>query len=148
MKTTIALLLLMAATASAAPLRLLNGTTVRVAVHGQRERGVGLAMKSHGWRLELSNGAAGVVEAVDVTDGAHDARWTMELHDRALFFDADRFIAGHAYRLVVRSGTQLRGTALIYLYPPIVAARSRVSFADDATGPDNGELAISKKPSL
>jgi hypothetical protein len=140
-----------ATTASAAPLRLHNAASVHVAVHGKRENGVGLKMKDRGWRLEL--GAASdedVADAIDVTDGAHDARWQLAVHDGALFFDEDRFIAGHAYRLVVKRGVEERGTALVYLYPPVLAQKSKVSFEDDRGngGNSDDDLVISKKPTL
>jgi hypothetical protein len=153
MKTWIAgmVMLASASVAGAAPLALHGGSPVRVAVHGKREVGVGVKMKERAWRLELAaaNGAD-VAEAVDVTDGANDARWTMALHDGALVFDAERFIAGHAYRVVVRRGITERGTALVYLYPPVATGKSQVSFDDDAAtaGGSDDEIAISKKPTL
>ena len=156
MKTWIAgmLVIASAATVNAAPLKLHGGSSVRVAVHGKREVGVGLKMgKSgeHGWRVELgaANGAD-AADAIDVTDGANEARWTMAVRQGALFFDDDRFIAGHAYRLVVRRGVEERGTALVYLYPPVMASKSQVSFDDEGTtaGGSNDEIAISKKPTL
>jgi hypothetical protein len=156
MKTWLTGMLLMASAAvvNAAPLKLHGGASVRVAVHGKRESGVGLKMKDRGWRLEVGAARDGedVADAVDVTDGAHDARWTLEVRDGALFFDEERFIAGHAYRLVVRHGGEERGTALVYLYPPALAAKSKISFDDEAapTGGsgDDDELMISKKPTL
>ena len=156
MKTWIAGMLVVAsaATGHAAPLKLQGGSTVRVAVHGKREVGVGLKMpkrSDHGWRLALgaANGAD-VADAVDVTDGANEARWTLSVRDGALFFDDDRFVAGHAYRLVVRRGLEERGTALVYLYPPAMASKSEVSFDDEGAtaGGSDDEIAISKKPTL
>lgn len=153
MKTWLMGLLVMgvATMAGAAPLKLHNAASVHVAVHGKRENGVGLRMKDRGWRLEL--GAASdedVADAVDVTDGAHEARWTLEVHDGTLFFDESRFIAGHAYRLVVKRGAEERGTALVYLYPPVLASKSKVTFEDEAAlgGGSDDELLVSKKPTL
>ena len=80
-------LLSLAGAAQAMPLKLRNGSSLRVAVHGKRESGVGLRMKDKGWRLELAATMAGdEAEAVDVTDGAHESRWTIEVRDGALVF--------------------------------------------------------------
>jgi hypothetical protein len=136
--------------AAASPLRVRNGSSVRVAVHGKREAGVGLRAQKGGWKLDFGASADEVADVIDVTDGANSARWTVEVAGGALFFDTDRFIPGHAYRVSVRKGTEAVGSALVYLYPPAAAAKSRVTFDDDAakSGADGEDIAISKKQTL
>ncbi len=151
--TTVALaaMLVGVGAAQAAPLRVRNGSSVRVALAGKREMGQGIRPRAHGWELQLSSAApaGAVAEVLDVTEGAAAAaKWTVEVADGAVFLDDERFVAGHAYRVLVRHGAESLGTALVYLYPPAVAARHRVTFDDaDATGGDDG-IAITKKPTL
>jgi len=63
--------------AVAAPLKIRNGSSVRVALHGKREAGVGLRAGRGGWRLELAAAPSDVADVVDVTDGANGAKWTV-----------------------------------------------------------------------
>lgn len=135
--------------AAAAPLKAHNGSTVRLAVEGRHETGVGLRPHAGGWRLEVAVTPADSVYALDVTAGALGAKWSVPVRDGGLFFDQAQFIAGHAYRVYVRRGTEMRGEALVYLYPPRASARQKVTFdEDEAAGGDDGELATIKKPSL
>jgi hypothetical protein len=147
---SLALLVVTVGPAAASPLKVRNGSTVRVAVHGKREAGVGLKAQKKGWRLELAATADEVADVLDVTDGANNTRWTVEVLDGALFFDSDRFIAGHAYRINLRKGTEAVGSTLIYLYPPQSSAKSRVTFDDEAVngGANGDDIAVSKKPTL
>jgi hypothetical protein len=136
-------------TAAASPLRIRNGSSVRVAIHGKREMGVGLRARAGGWRLELATGENETVDVVDITDGANAARWTVEVLDGALLLDEERFVAGHAYRVTLRHGTAELGTALVYLYPPSAAGRHQLTFDDaEAGSAGGGDISISKKPTL
>lgn len=140
---------LVGGSAAGAPLKVRNGATVRLAVAGRHESAVGLKARAGGWRLELDAAAGDTVDAFDVTAGAHGAKWTVAAVDGAVFFDQERFIAGHAYRLFVRRGAAARGSTLVYLYPPKASASHKVSFDDDEAGAnDDGEIATIKKPSL
>src|SRR5438874_2571361 len=135
--------------AVAAPLKIRNGSSVRVALHGKREAGVGLRAGHGGWRLELTSAPTDVADLVDVTDGANGARWTVDVTDGALVLDEERFVAGHAYRVTMRHGTEALGSTLIYLYAPAVASRHKVTFEDeDTAGGSGGDIAITKKPTL
>lgn len=135
--------------AAAAPLRIRNGSSVRVALHGKREVGVGVKPQSGGWRLELSAGADEVADVIDVTDGASEAKWTVTVRDGALLLDEERFVAGHAYRVLLRRGAEPVGATLVYLYPPAMAPRHKVSFDDADRGPGASEdIAVVKKPTL
>jgi hypothetical protein len=134
--------------ATAAPLKVRNGSSVRVAVHGKREAGVGLRAQKGGWRLDLAPTAEAVADVLDVTEG-FNATWTVDqTAGGGLFLDSERFIAGHAYRVTLRKGTEALGSTLVYLYPPTGPAKSRVTFDDDATSGGDGDIAISKKPTL
>jgi hypothetical protein len=144
------LVALLGGSAVAAPLKVRNGSSVRVALHGKREPGVGLRAGRGGWRVELGGATpTDVAEALDVTDGANGTRWTVDIADGgALVLDEERFIAGHAYRITVRRGTESIGTTLVYLYPPAVATRHKVTFDDADTAASGNDIAITKKPTL
>jgi hypothetical protein len=148
------LVALLSSAAFATPLRIKNGSTVRVALKGKREAGVGLRPKNGAWRVELGGSketAADTIELVDVTDGANNTKWTLAAENGALTLDKERFIAGHAYRVTVMRGLEAVASALIYLYPPTMAAKSKVSFDDAETNGGAGledDIAVSKKPSL
>jgi hypothetical protein len=137
-------------TAAAAPLKIKGGSPVRVAVHGKREVGIGLKAQKSGWRLDVAATPDVVAEVVDVTDGASGSKWTVDVRDGALLLDNERFIPGHAYRVTVRKGLDAVGSALVYLYPPVSSARSRVTFEDDSAGGlgMDGEIGVMKKPTL
>jgi hypothetical protein len=150
-----AVTLLGAGLADATPLRVRNGSSVRVALQGKREVGVGLRPHGRGWELQLGVPAAGAVaEIVDVTEGAAAAsKWTFDLTNGPLVLDEQTFQAGHAYRVTVRRGTESLGTTLIYLYPPSASARRKVTFDDgdaatNAAGGGSDPIAVSKKPTL
>jgi hypothetical protein len=143
------LVALMGGSAVAAPLKVRNGSSVRVALQGKREAGVGLRAVRGGWRLELTAAPTDVADVVDVTDGANSTRWTVDVAENALMLDAERFIAGHAYRVSLRHGSESIGSTLVYLYAPSVASRQKVTFEEqDNTASGIGDIAIVKKPTL
>ena len=72
---------LVGGSAVAAPLKIRNGSSVRVALQGKREAGVGLRAGRGGWRLELTAAATDVADVVDVTDGANSTRWTVDVSE-------------------------------------------------------------------
>ena len=129
--------------AYAAP-RARNGETVRVALTsdgGRHERAVGLRHVPNGWRLELAD-AEPVASAQihDVTSGVTPSKWVVGIERNQLVLDESRFVAGHAYRVELPSGS-----LLVYLYPPPAGARrSHVSF--DETPSDTGEDGIAITP--
>lgn len=145
------LVVLLGSAAFASPLKIRNGSTVRVSLKGKRESGIGLRPKNGVWRVELGGSketADESIELVDVTDGANNAKWQMTPSEGALLLD-DRFVAGHAYRVTVMRGLEPVASALIYLYPPTMTGKSKVSFDDsDTTGGGSDDVAIVKKPSL
>jgi hypothetical protein len=144
-----ALVAMLSGSAVASPLKIHNGSSVRVALQGKREVGVGLRPNAGGWRLELSTSMGAVADVFDVTEGATASKWTVAVDDGALFFDQETFVAGHAYRVLVRRGAESLGATLVYLYPPSVASRHKVTFDDaDATGSGGEGITITKKPTL
>lgn len=146
----LALVAMLGGVATASPLKIRNGSTVRVALQGKREAGVGLRMHGGGWQLELAPLTGAVADVFDVTEGAMGGKWTVEVEDGVVFFDQETFIAGHAYRVMVRRGSEWLGTTLVYLYAPSVASTKRkVTFDDaDANGPSGDGPALIKKPTL
>ena len=146
----IALLAILGGTATASPLKIRNGSTVRVALQGKREPGVGLRPRAGGWQLELAPLAGtAVADLFDVTEGASAAKWTVEVDDGVVFLDQETFIAGHAYRVIVRRGAEAVGTTLVYLYPPTASMRHKVTFDDGDTASNSGDgPAVVKKPAL
>jgi len=139
---------LVGGSAAAAPLKVRNGSTVRVALNGKREAGVGLRAARGGWRLELAAAPTDVAEVVDVTVGANSTKWTVDVVDGALLLDEERFVPGHAYRVNLKHGSEMVGSTLIYLYPPAVASRHKVTFEADESDTSGGDPLISKKPTL
>jgi hypothetical protein len=145
----LALMAMLGGVATASPLKIRNGSTVRVALQGKREAGVGLRMHGGGWQLELAPLPGAVADVFDVTEGSMGGKWTVEVEDGVVFLDQETFIAGHAYRVMVRRGSEWLGTTLVYLYAPSVATRHKVTFDDaDANGPASDGPAVIKKPTL
>jgi hypothetical protein len=148
------LVVLLSSAAFASPLKIRNGSTVRVSLKGKRESGIGLHPKNGTWRVELGGSketADETVDLVDVTDGANNTKWQLAPTEGALTLDSERFIAGHAYRVTVMRGLEPVASALIYLYPPTMTGKSKVSFDDSETGGGGAasdDVAIVKKPSL
>lgn len=135
--------------ATASPLKIRNGSSVRVALAGKREAGVGLKPRAGGWQLELALAPGAVADVFDVTEGATASKWTVQVDDGVVFFDQETFLPGHAYRVLVRRGAEAIGATLVYLYPPTLAARHKVTFDDaDANDASGGEPTIVKKPTL
>jgi hypothetical protein len=144
-----ALVAMLGGVATASPLKIRNGSTVRVALQGKREAGVGLRPRSGGWQLELAALPGAVADVFDVTEGASASKWTVQVEDGVIFFDQETFQPGHAYRVLVRHGAESLGATLVYLYPPTVAARHKVTFDDaDAMGNAGDGPTIVKKPTL
>jgi hypothetical protein len=147
MRNLMLLGLLVSSTALAAPtFRPKNGHTVRVVLGEKKERGFGVKHAHGEWRVELGQTHAAMAEVVDVTAGTPGSKWEVSVESGALRLD-QRFIAGHAYRVELRHGTQSLGSTLVYLYPPKAAAKQQVTFADDDSGAD-GEIATLPKPVL
>jgi hypothetical protein len=144
----LALVATLGGTATASPLKIRNGSTVRVALAGKREPGVGLKPRNGGWQLELAPSPDAVADVFDVTEGAEASKWTIGVEDGVIFFDQETFIPGHAYRVLVRHGAEAIGVTLVYLYPPTVTAKHRVTFDDSETTSAGDGIAISKKPTL
>jgi len=145
----LALVATLGGVATASPLKIRNGSAVRVALEGKREPGIGLRPRTGGWQLELASLPGAVADVFDVTEGASASKWTVQVEDGVVFFDMETFIPGHAYRVLVRHGAEAIGTTLVYLYPPTVAARHKVTFDDsEAGGNASDEPATIKKPSL
>jgi hypothetical protein len=147
MRNLVLLGLLISSSAMAAPtFRPKNGHSVRVVLGAKKEKGFGLRHARGGWRVELGRTQAATAEVVDVTAGTPGNKWEVSVESGALSLD-QRFIAGHAYRVELRDGSRSIGSTLVYLYPPKIAARQQVSFADNESGAD-GEMATLPKPSL
>lgn len=145
----LALVAILGGTATASPLKIRNGSTVRVALAGKREPGIGLRPRAGGWQLELAPVPGAVADVFDVTEGATASKWTVQVDDGVVFLDQETFIAGHAYRVLVRHGAESIGATLVYLYPPTVAARHKVTFDDADASSDAGDgPALIKKPTL
>ena len=145
----ISLVATLGGSAVAAPLKIRNGSAVRVALEGRHEAGVGLRPQAGGWRLEVAATPGAVADVFDVTEGATALKWRVELEDGALFFDQETFVAGHAYRVLVRHGAEALGAALVYLYAPSVTSRHQVTFDDaDSSGDGSEGPTVAKKPTL
>ncbi len=145
---TMALLLLSTA-AQASPTRLSakGGESVRVQVGSQHEPGFGVRpSRDNHWRLSFDRTDADSAEVVDVTRGALGAKWEVPMAEGALRLDADRFIAGHAYRVELRRGQRTLGGALVYLYAGRPETRQQIQFNEEDVA--EREMATLPKPTL
>jgi hypothetical protein len=139
-----------AGTVLAAPLAVRHGRTIHVTLAGRTEDAVALRATPAGWRLELGGAPAGATVSLrDVTaTGASASRYELSVAAGGLTLDTARFRADHAYRLEVRRGTVVVGSALIYLSPP-PRGNGRVVFDDrDTSAAADDELATSDKGAL
>lgn len=128
----------------------LHGATVRIALGGRHERGVGLRGDAQGWRLSLGQamGATSIV-LVDQTSPLHD-KWIVAVDGGSLLLDSARFRGGHAYRIEVRRGPSLVEEGFVYLYPTSTGRASRVEFelAEGAEPLAATDIAITPKSAL
>ena len=150
--TTVALLLLLAGgSADAAPsLTVRHGRAIHVTINGRSEDAVALRFDRGGWRVALGGAAAaGTLVLRDVTLGATGPRlFELPLAADGVLLDESRFRADHAYRIELRRGATVVGSALIYLTPQ--KRRGPVVFDDrDTAAPSNDdELGTTDKGSL
>lgn len=150
--STLVLSLLLSATAFAAPFTTRGGEPVRVRVGTRSQVGIGLrpSRADGSWRLVVRGAQAPHAEVIDVTNGATRDKWVVELvasgSAAELVFDSSRFVAGHAYRVVLHGGEE----AIVYLYaPPRGHGSSRVVFGDErAESVTEDGIAITPKSAL
>jgi hypothetical protein len=148
--------LALASSVDAAPLVARNVKRVRVHVNRRARRGLGVQSIPHGWRLALRDRGSGDAQAIDVTPGTPARTVDMPVAGGVLFFDLDRFAAGHTYHVRVhRAGMGARvARGYVYLLPPPrrpTAAPQRLDFTDgdepaDAAGDDEPLVARSDAP--
>jgi len=134
--------------------RVVRGSSVRVAIDGHREAGIGLRSDGRGWRLPLA-GSGGVtsVVLVDVTAPNHE-KWVLavQAEDGPLTLDGARFVGGHAYRVEIRRGAAIVDRALVYLYPARGGKNTRVEFdvdgADSIASNSEDDIRLTPKSAL
>jgi len=148
----VGLVLCASAAWAAPPLTVRHGRAIHVTIGGRTEDASALKAAPGGWRLTLAGTGkeAGTLVVRDVTLNATGPR-TFELPLAAeVVLDDGRFRPDHAYRVELRRGTTVVGSALIYLTP--LKQRGPVTFDDRETGAaapaDDGELRASDKGSL
>lgn len=123
--------------------RIRNGSPIHLRLAGRREAAVGLRPGKSGWRVVLRAPGAESAELSDVTPGRATSKFRVPVTGREVILDAERFVAGHAYRLEVHGGER----QLLYLYPPLGRRVSTLVF--DAEEPTAGDdLSPSDKGSL
>lgn len=133
--------------AGAAPLAVRNGQSIHIGLAGHRESAQALRSASTGWRLDLA-GVRGVLRLVDVTAGAAPTTMELPVEGAAVVLDVDCFRPDHAYRIELRQGMKLVGTAFIYL-KPLPRTRGPIRFDDHETGASaDVEIATLAKGSL
>src|SRR5258708_5432615 len=83
--------------AAEAPLKVLNGSSVRMAVAGHRELATAIKPTAAGgaWRVSLAPTSGGTAELTDVTGGANMMKFVLAVQKGELTLDSERFIAGH-----------------------------------------------------
>ena len=147
----VGLVLCASAAWAAPPLTVRHGRAIHVTIGGRTEDAFALKAAPGGWRLTLAGTGkeAGTLVVRDVTLNATGPR-TFELPLAAdILLDNARFRPDHAYRVELRRGTTVVGSALIYLTP--LKQRGPVTFDDRETGaaaPADDELRTSDKGSL
>lgn len=116
---TASLVLCVAASASATPLRVRNAAVVRVKVGSDSKAGLSLRAEEHGWRLKL-DGAAALqrLSVIDVTPGTPAQTLSLKVVAGEAMFDAVRFQGGHVYR--ISNGAD--AAAYVYLQPSAALA--------------------------
>ena len=141
-----------AAVASATPpLTVRRGRAIHVTIGGRTEEAFALKAAPGGWRFALAGAGkeGGTLVLRDVTLGAGGPR-TFEMPLAAdMLLDDGRFRPDHAYRVELRRGTVVVGSALIYLSPS--KQRGPVIFDDREAGapaPADDELRTSDKGTL
>ncbi len=150
--TAVALLvMLLGGTAAATPpLTVRRGRAIHVTINGRSEDAVALRFDRGGWRVALGGaGSGGTLVLRDVTLGATGPRtFELPLAPDGVLLDEARFRADHAYRVELRRGTAVVGSALIYLTPQ--KRRGPVVFDDREAGapPTDDELGPSDKGAL
>ena len=137
--------------AGRADARVLPGPSVRVAIEGHREPGIGLHGSGRGWRLPLGAAEATSVVLVDVTAPTRD-KWVVPVGGRAVVLEGARFVGGHAYRVEVMRGMTIVDHALVYLYPTRGGRTTKVEFDVDGDGAGDGaasdEIRLTPKSAL
>jgi hypothetical protein len=137
--------------ASAAPLAVRHGRSIQVSlVAGRTEEAFALRPSAGGgWRLDVAGAAAGTTLALrDVTGGMTAApRFELGFVAGGVVLDTARFRADHAYRLELRRGPVVLGSALIYLQPPR-HGNGRVVFDDRDAATSDDELSTLDKGAL
>jgi len=153
MRATAVVLLVMLAGGSAVaapPLSLRRGRAIRVTINGRSEDAVALRFDRGGWRVTLAGaGAGGTLVLRDVTLGATGPRtFELALAADGVLLDERRFVADHAYRIELKRGTAILGSAVIYLTPQ--KRRGPVVFEDREAGApaSDGEIGTTDKGAL
>jgi hypothetical protein len=124
----------------------LPGHSVRVAIEGRREAGIGLRGDGRGWRLPLGGAAVTSVVLVDLTSPTRD-KWVLPVDGKSLVLDGARFVGGHAYRVELMKGMTLVDRALVYLYPTRGGRTTKVEFDVDSVD-SSDELQLTPKSAL
>jgi hypothetical protein len=128
-----------------------QGESVRIALGGKREAGVGIRGNDSGWQVRVAADATSVA-LIDQTDVTHD-KWVLPVASRALRLDRARFQDGHAYRYELHRGAAVIERGLLYLYPTRMARVGRVRFeaknsASTEHVDSSGEIPVQPKSAL
>ena len=138
-----------ASIASAEPLTVRHGSPIHVELKGHTEDAVALRSVTGGWRLDLAGVArTATVTVRDVTAGVAPAKFELSLVAGGVLLDNARFRPDHAYRVEVRKGESVVGSALIYLRP--AHRNGRVDFSAREASPTeaDGDLPTVDKGAL
>jgi hypothetical protein len=131
------------------PLTVRHSSEIRVAIKGHTEEAFALAGTANGWRLDLTGVAkTATVTVRDVTSGVPSGKYELSLVGGGILLDTVRFRADHAYRIELRKGESVVGSALIYLRPPRQNGRVVFDTREAAKTDADGELGTFDKGSL
>jgi hypothetical protein len=126
-------------------------TEVRVSVANRSQKALGLKPlpAAAGWRLDLT-ADVDAADIIDLTPGTPARTISLSIIGRALRFDRMRFVAGHVYRVQLKSSGKPASLTFVYLYPEATAeprrrGTERVKFAPgEKATEDNTPLAVDK----
>jgi hypothetical protein len=144
--SSLVLVAVMVAPAAGAPLAVRNGRSIRISLAGQRQAAQALTPGAQGWRLDLAR-LRGTLRLSDVTVGAAPSTMELQVSGAAVLLENGRFRPDHAYRIELRKGMTVVGTAFIYLKPPPRQRAIRFNDKDTSASAD-GELVTIAKGTL
>lgn len=129
-----------------APFKAANGQVVRVRVNGDSKAGLQLRAEDAGWPLKVEGNVALMkLSAIDVTPGTPAQTLLVRVSAGEVLFDAQRFQAGHVYRV-----SNADGATYVYLQPSAsaTAAQQKGPLPPGHVNFEEGERAVAEETGI